>query len=141
MPLILQQPAKSTDVDIKSELKSDVSKGAYRDTIWSFIRLRVIVVWEQLCYILGEFWQYVTETNECLYSFFHMNRTLFFHKVLLQSLRPYKKIFLVSRPSAHHFSRTHQEKIYFWFIEFEVFGTKINCFSVKADSFCPLLWL
>ena len=26
----------------------------------------------------------------------------------------------------------------FYFIEFDVFGTIINCFSVKVDPFCPL---
>ena len=38
---------------------------------------------------------------------------------------------------------TFQERIkkifIFYFIEFDVFGTKIDCFSVKANSFCPLL--
>ena len=29
----------------------------------------------------------------------------------------------------------------FYFIEFDVFGTRINCFLVKANSFCALLWL
>ena len=31
-----------------------------------------------------------------------------------------------------------RKKIISYFIEFDVFGTAINYFSVKADPFCPL---
>ena len=45
----------------------------------------------------------------------------------------------VSRPSAHYFWRAHKENDYFYLTKFDVFGTTIYHFSVKADPFSPLL--
>ena len=61
------------------------------------------------------------------------NHTLVYFCALM--IRSLKKNSSFSRPSAHHFRRAYQEKIYSNFIEFNVFGTTINCFLVKAESF------
>ena len=42
-------------------------------------------------------------------------------------------------PARITFGERIKNNFIFYFIEFDVLGTKINCFSGKADSFCPLL--
>ena len=59
-------------------------------------------------------------------------------KIFSKNLKPYKKILfpVLERITFGEYIR----KIFiFYFIEFDVFGTIINCFSVNADAFCPLL--
>ena len=43
-------------------------------------------------------------------------------------------------PSQHAslLGRASRKKFISYFIKFDAFGTAINCFSVKADPFCPL---
>ena len=85
---------------------------------------------------------------DCTHQFFHCNKgkslESFVGKINMISITqnkmhimPYKKI-LVSRPSAHHFGRVHQQNLIFHFVEFDLCSTTINCCSVKADPFCPL---
>ena len=48
------------------------------------------------------------------------------------------KKFLFPVPARITFGERIKKKYILHLIEFDVFGTTINCFSVKADSFCPL---
>ena len=48
------------------------------------------------------------------------------------------KNFLFAVPAHITFGERIKENFIFHFIEFNVFGTRINYFSVKAEPFCPL---
>ena len=50
----------------------------------------------------------------------------------------HKIIFLFPVPARITFGERIKKKIIFYFIEFDVFVTTINYFSVKAEPFCPL---
>ena len=52
-------------------------------------------------------------------------------------IRPNKKI-LFPVPARITFGERIKKSVIFYFIEFGVFGTTINCFLMKADPFCPL---
>ena len=54
------------------------------------------------------------------------------------TLRPYKKDFLFPALALIPFEERINKRLFFYFIEFDVFYTTINCFSVKADPFFPL---
>ena len=55
--------------------------------------------------------------------------------------RPHKIIFLFSVPARITFGERIKKKFIFYFIEFDVFVSTINYFSVKAEPFCPLFQL
>ena len=58
---------------------------------------------------------------------------------LLQSIiRPHEINFLFPFPARITFGESIKKNFIFYFIEFDVFSTTINFFSVKADPFCPL---
>ena len=58
---------------------------------------------------------------------------------LLQSIiRPHKINFLFPVPARITFGESIKKNFIFYFIEFDVFSTTVNFFSVKADPFCPL---
>ena len=48
------------------------------------------------------------------------------------------KNFLFPAPARITFGKRIKKNLIFYFIGFDVFGTTINCFSVKVDPFCPL---
>ena len=48
-----------------------------------------------------------------------------------------KKI-LCPVPARITFGERFKKNFIFYFIEFDVYDTTIDCFSVKADPFCPL---
>ena len=50
------------------------------------------------------------------------------------------KIFLFPVPAQITFGERIMKNFIFHFIKFDVSGTTINCFSVKADPFCPLFY-
>ena len=51
---------------------------------------------------------------------------------------PYKKSLLFPVPAQITFGKRIKKKFISYFIEFDVFGTATNFFSVKTDPFCPL---
>ena len=51
---------------------------------------------------------------------------------------PYKRKFLFPVPARITFRERIKKIFIFYFIEFDVFVTTINYFSVKAEPFCPL---
>ena len=53
-------------------------------------------------------------------------------------IRPNKKKILFPVPVRITFGERIKKNLIFYFIEFDVFGSTFNCFSVKADPFCPL---
>ena len=53
-------------------------------------------------------------------------------------LRPHKIIFLFPVPARITFDERIKKFFLFYFIQFDVFVTPINNFSVKAEPFCPL---
>ena len=55
-----------------------------------------------------------------------------FAKVDTTKLGHIKKISCVT------FGERIKKNFIFYFIEFDIFGTTINCCSVKSDPFCPL---
>ena len=52
--------------------------------------------------------------------------------------RPNKKKILFPVPAHITFGERIKKNFLIYLIEFDVFDTTINCFSVKADPFCPL---
>ena len=59
-------------------------------------------------------------------------------RVKRSPLRPHKINFLFPVPARITFGESIKKNFIFYFIEFDVFSTTINFFSVKADPFCPL---
>ena len=53
-------------------------------------------------------------------------------------IRPNKKKILFPVLARITFEERIKKNFTFYIIEVDVFGTTINCFSVKADPFCPL---
>ena len=62
---------------------------------------------------------------------FHLEITNVFTKAI-------QKKFLFPVPARITFGERIKKIFIFYFIEFDVFGTTINCFSLKADPFCTL---
>ena len=56
----------------------------------------------------------------------------------IKLLRPHKIIFLFPVPAHITFGERIKKNFIVYFIEFDVFVTTINYFSVKAEPFCPL---
>ena len=56
----------------------------------------------------------------------------------IQSILGQIKKFLFPVPARITFEKRIKKNSVFYFIEFDIFGTTINDFSVKSDPFCPL---
>ena len=58
---------------------------------------------------------------------------------LVGMLRPCKEKFLFPVPARITFGERIKKNFIVYLIEFDVFGTTLNCFPVKVDPFIPLL--
>ena len=87
-----------------------------------------------------------SEVQSCISLFNSKEGTHLFHSldwcnfvfwIRYLVLRPYKKDILFPVPACIRFGERVKKILIFYFIEFDVFGTTINCFSVKTDPFFP----